>query len=978
MPSERPVAPLAATIVGLDLRSRTEPLDCPDRRVIVLDDPLRLTLVESGQIDVFAVPLTDGRATGRWTFLFRLGPGALIPGGAPGPTHQLLIRPSVGTRLAQLRARALADLVGAQTGLVCSGLDQVFAAMAASLRGELPPREFVPLSREQTRPDALPVPVPEGGAARSIDGVQWVRIGTGSVRLGDVINEWHFGHGETICVTERDWLIADRAAELTPRTTWQLARSGELWHQVVTHTVRTLFLIDRRVEQRDIAEADAARRRADHDSSALPSTAGRFESVLQDTSSRMKIGDTSGVEPALAAARLVAAELGFAVTPPVPGSSAARGRDRVQAIALASGARTRTIRLDTGWWRKDLGPFVARHKIGGSPVAALRVGGRYVLVEDGRVTPINGDVASQLAPKGTVLYPPLPENVRSVKGLLRFGLAGHRSDLWRFVAMATAVATVGLVTPVMTGRVLGTFVSQAQRSLIVQGGLLVVGAAFVAAALSVVQNIAVLRIESRLTERMQAGLWSRLLSLPASFFSRWSTGALGTAVLGVNAAQELLAGVVTTAALGLITGLANLVLVYLVDLKLAVIGTAMIVLAALVAGLAARRDVRRQRRAYSLEQGLAARVFQLLTAVPKLRVAAAEDRAFAVWADEFADVRRVTTASRAAQNRVAVFNAGFPVVATLVVFLVVGGPLNGAVPVAAFLSFFAAFNLLTGATLQFTAAAVTALAVVPMFGQLAPILAAEPELTLNRADPGDLSGRVNLSEVSFRYGDGPAVLDKVSLHISEGEFVAIVGPSGSGKSTLLRLLLGFEKPTSGSVQYDGQDLNELDVSAVRRQCGVVLQNGGLFAGDIKSNIIGSTTYTVDDAWIAAEMAGLAQDIKAMPMGMSTVMSEGSSTLSGGQRQRLMIARALIGRPRIVFFDEATSALDNPTQREVAESTRKLNAARVVIAHRLSSVAEADRIIVLDRGRVVQEGTYASLLAQNDGLFAHLARRQRAA
>jgi ABC-type bacteriocin/lantibiotic exporter with double-glycine peptidase domain len=230
--------------------------------------------------------------------------------------------------------------------------------------------------------------------------------------------------------------------------------------------------------------------------------------------------------------------------------------------------------------------------------------------------------------------------------------------------------------------------------------------------------------------------------------------------------------------------------------------------------------------------------------------------------------------------------------------------------------------------------------------------------------------------VSFRYGeDGPLVLEDVTFSARPGEFLAIVGPTGCGKSTILRLLLGFEQPASGSVLYDGQDLTELDITLVRRQCGVVLQSGALLAGSIKDNIVGSASYTLDDAWAAARMAGMDEEITAMPMGMQTVVSEGTSTLSGGQRQRIMIARALVSRPRMVFFDEATSALDNPTQLVVAESTRNLNATRVVIAHRLSAVADADRILVLDRGRIVQEGTYERLMADREGLFARLASRQ---
>jgi ABC-type bacteriocin/lantibiotic exporter with double-glycine peptidase domain len=268
--------------------------------------------------------------------------------------------------------------------------------------------------------------------------------------------------------------------------------------------------------------------------------------------------------------------------------------------------------------------------------------------------------------------------------------------------------------------------------------------------------------------------------------------------------------------------------------------------------------------------------------------------------------------------------------------------------------------------------------VVPMLERIEPILKEEPEAASGGADPGDLSGQITLSHVCYRYGeDSPPVLDDVSFNVDPGEFLAIVGPTGSGKSTLLRLLLGFDAPTSGAVLFDGQDMAQLEVGAVRRQCGVVLQNGQLFAGDIKSNIVGSSSYTLDDAWAAARMAGVDEQIAAMPMGMNTVLSEGAATLSGGQRQRIMIARALVSRPRILLFDEATSALDNPTQQVIAESMRQLNATRVIIAHRLTTVAEADRVIVLDNGRIVQQGGYQELLEDEDGLFASLASQQLA-
>jgi ABC-type bacteriocin/lantibiotic exporter with double-glycine peptidase domain len=273
-------------------------------------------------------------------------------------------------------------------------------------------------------------------------------------------------------------------------------------------------------------------------------------------------------------------------------------------------------------------------------------------------------------------------------------------------------------------------------------------------------------------------------------------------------------------------------------------------------------------------------------------------------------------------------------------------------------------------------AAFTALVqVIPTYEQAQPILRALPEVDAAKSDPGELHGGIEIQHVSFRYqANGPLALEDISLDIRPGELVALVGPSGSGKSTLLRLLLGFESPESGAILYDGHDLAELDVRAVRRQIGTVLQNGRLLSGDIFSNIVGSLPLTLDDAWEAARMAGLEEEIRQMPMGMHTVISENGSTLSGGQRQRLLIARAIVSKPRLILFDEATSALDNRTQETVSASLQNLAATRVVIAHRLSTVVNADQIYVVSNGRIVENGTYRDLM-QTRGLFANLARRQ---
>lgn len=328
------------------------------------------------------------------------------------------------------------------------------------------------------------------------------------------------------------------------------------------------------------------------------------------------------------------------------------------------------------------------------------------------------------------------------------------------------------------------------------------------------------------------------------------------------------------------------------------------------------------------------------------------------------------------ENIQSVINTVLPVFTNLVLFMtfIRGG---SGLTVGRFLAFLAAFGAVNAAMSSMSQIALSVLGIIPQYERAKPILETLPEADQDREDPGELKGQIELSHVWFRYSeDEPWVLRDVSLRVLPGMFVAIVGPSGQGKSTLLRLLLGFERPESGAIYYDGKDLETLDLRAVRRQIGTVLQNGVLTQGDIYSNIVGSANVSLEDAWEAARLAGIAEDIEKMPMGMRTIIPDGGGTLSGGQRQRILIARALVRKPRILFFDEATSALDNKTQATVMQSLAKLQATRIVIAHRLITIKDADLIVVMNEGRIVQRGTFGELMAQ-PGMFAELAQRQLA-
>jgi ATP-binding cassette subfamily C protein len=372
-------------------------------------------------------------------------------------------------------------------------------------------------------------------------------------------------------------------------------------------------------------------------------------------------------------------------------------------------------------------------------------------------------------------------------------------------------------------------------------------------------------------------------------------------------------------------------------------------------------------------------ILQFITGISKFRVAGAEGRAFAAWAGAFSRQKDFGQKARRVSNNLLVFTTVFPIFCSGIIFYTVAWmlkqPLITPLTTGDFLAFNAAFGQFLTGILGVSTALVSVLSVVPLYERAKPIFQTLPEVNEAAADPGELSGAIEISHLAFQYrADTPLVLRDINIRIAAGEFVAIVGASGCGKSTLFRLLLGFEKPLSGGIFFDGQDLATLDAQAVRRQTGVVLQNAKLLSGDIFTNIVGSAPLSIDDAWEAARMAGFDGDVKLMPMGMHTVISEGGGGLSGGQRQRLMIARAIVGRPRILLFDEATSALDNRTQSIVSRSLEELKATRVVIAHRLSTIMNADHIYVLDKGLVVQSGNYNELVNQ-PGVFSDLAKRQ---
>ncbi|MHC4429705.1 MAG: ATP-binding cassette domain-containing protein, partial [Planctomycetota bacterium] len=480
-------------------------------------------------------------------------------------------------------------------------------------------------------------------------------------------------------------------------------------------------------------------------------------------------------------------------------------------------------------------------------------------------------------------------------------------------------------------------------------------------------------------DALQAAVWERVVNLPVRFFRKYSAGDLGTRAMGIDTIMDELSSSMIATIVSAVFSLFAIGLMFWYSPPTAAVAVGLVLLLVVVIVICGTAQVRYEGRIEELNGRMAGMLLQFMNGVAKLRIAAAEDRAFSRWATRFAVQRRLEVKSAVIDNGLDVLFVSFPVLSSIVIFWLVaggGGSSAPALTTGGFLAFVAAFATLEFGMIRLGSVVVGALAVVPIYNRLKPILQTAPEIDVGKADPGSLRGSVEVSNLSFRYDpDGPLILKDVSFDAQPGEFIALVGPSGSGKSTLLRLLLGFEQPEAGTITYDGYDLSGLDPWRLRRQLGVVLQDSDLQPGDIFSNIVGSAVdLTIDDAWEAARLAGFERDIERLPMGMHTVITEGPGTLSGGERQRLLIARALVARPRILFFDEATSALDNPTQAVVTESLERLRATRVVIAHRFSTVIDADRIFVLEGGRIVQSGTHSELISQ-PGLFRDLVKRQ---
>lgn len=674
--------------------------------------------------------------------------------------------------------------------------------------------------------------------------------------------------------------------------------------------------------------------------------------------------------------------------------------NKADALSREAGLHMRKVAIsDPGWWRNDHGPLFAFWGEDKAPCALLPgKGGRYELFDPLRdeTIPLDEKTAELVDAGAYSFSEPFPAGKITSKVIFKFALRGTRRTGLMIGAMAILTGLLSMVTPLVTGWIIDPVIPDAElgQLWVLMAALIVAG--FAAIAFGLVQGLASIHTEGIMANRVQTAVWDRLLRLPASFFRGYTVGDLSNRAQGIDGMRSLLTGTALTTLLHTTSGVFSFALMIYFAWKLSLVAVAAALIYAIVVVTVGRKILKRNRETMEYTGRIQGVVLQLLGAVGKLRVAGAETGAYARWAAPYSHLMALSYDQQRLNMLLIVFKNvfSFLTVGALIgviawlsgeLFAVFETPttwarvdaeaLHKELPTATFVAFHAAYGQFLAAVYGVSQTLVKLTNLKPLYERIQPIFDEEIEDDAGFEDPGELTGAIEIADVQFRYApEAPQVLRGLTMNIESGEFVAVVGTSGAGKSTLVRLLLGFDEAESGSVFYDGQDLTHLDKRLLRRQFGVVLQNGRALAGSLFDNIAAGANVTRDDAMEAARLAGLEEDIKQLPMGMDTYLSEGASTLSGGQRQRLMIARAIVSRPKILIFDEATSALDNETQALVSKGLEEFDATRIVIAHRLSTIVHADKIFVLDQGKVAEQGTYEELMIKN-GIFAQLAKRQ---
>ena len=974
----------STSIAELAARSGVS-VPCAGNRPVRFDDPESVWFIDRGTVDLFLIELKDGVEQAAPQHLLRRESGWLLPGVAPdeqgdndeGTTLSLVAKGLPGTVLKRLPASMLSEVHPAE---LAEQADTWLTDITDTLS------RFV---SRIPRPTALAEP----GRSRTLGpctlsvrrGVVWVSgLPRGASLFMDMVDRAELaGTGArdeaVMPLTRTSWLTLFDEATVSGKSTETLAREGMLLPALASFhaTAFALERLNRRLAVVD--DANIERERTTSHRTAEKAARQRLFNIYD-----LPLDRDAGVEDtALAdALRVIGRHQGIDFTIPAPSGPSDAPVGLVD-ILDASGVRARRVRFreEGRWWRGDSNALLAFRAEDGQPVALLpAMVGHYREVDpvSKRRVRITAERAGALQPEAWMFYRPLPSGNVKPADLLGIALHGSAGELARLVIAGLPGGLIKLLPALALGYLANHVATGGSAGALYAVAVTLAGFGLLGALLHLFQSAAMMRLEGRSASRVEAAFWDRLMRLPPSILHRHPAGDLAMSGMTFQNLRDGLQGVAADSLLSIIFLLPVFAVIFFYDTTLGVVALVFSLASLLVTAALGLRQISPHGRMIGAARRVAGRLFQIVGGIARLRVENAEGSAFAIWARHYRDQKRAELELGALEGHSRAFGAALPFLAGGVLLFAVatGGDRN--VPVGDFLVVYTVFLAFQSAIARLGESLGTIAAMLPAFDQMRPILTAIPETESEGEQVERLGGELLFDHISFRYDpDGPLILDDVTIRARPGEFVAIAGPSGAGKSTLFRLALGIDRPSAGAVYYDGRDLRHLNLKQVRRKVGAVPQTVRLHPHDLWDNIVahheGTTTQ---DVWQAARAAGIEREIKAMPMGMMTMVGASGSVLSGGESQRVTIARSLIGSPRIMLLDEATNWLDNESQAEVMHNLALLTSTRIVIAHRLSTLEQADRIYVMQAGKVVQSGSFNEL-TEVDGAFRELVRRQMA-
>ena len=952
-----------------------EPCKAGGNQSFTLTRPECVWYIARGYVDLFSVRFEENQPEGSRFYFFTAGEGELLFGIAnanPDFKRGLIAVPSADAEIILIETERIKE-IWRRPGFsepLTTLLELWIGHLSHGISKDVNPRTDLMIEA------ASDVMLESGVKVRAKKGIIWVEFLSGNALFLGMKEIDDSGGKKRFPITRDSWLQTIEPSTIRTFNTTDLMPKEDFWEDLENFYEVVFYCDFFNTRLNTVDEFNRLIDKAKHDSGIRSSAFIKIASVINDNL-RRTFSDI-GQDPLLTACRYVASYAGITITAPQKSKAAESAPLILDEIIRSSRFRTRKVKLSNNWWKKENGPLLAFTQKENFPVALIpQSSGNYEYISPGENLrqALDAKSALQLDRTAHQFYRPFPD--LPIKGfdLIRFGMKGCFRDIMLLIFVGIAGGLLTTLVPLLTGIIFDRVIPISDFQQLYIYSLVIFFSIIAIVIFQLVRSFAMIRIETKLDFSLQSAIWDRLLNLPVPFFRGFQSGELAAKANSIMMLRKILSETVIYSVLGSIFMLFNLVLMFFYEPSLSLYVFGFLLVYLLLVIFISKKIQEHQRVITHLQNRIFGMLIQLLSSISKIRIAGAEVHAFAQWAGDYSVNKQQNYAVRKLFLWIMMLSNVFPLLITLFVFSAISVQLPNTLSTGEFLAFYTALTMTVVAFIQLGMAGISFFMSIPLLESISPILEALPENASLKGEVQNLTGEIEVANVSFRYQpNGPLVLDNISIQIQPGEFVAIVGASGSGKSTLLRLLLGFESPEVGSVYYDRQDISTFDPASLRRQAGTVLQQTQLSVGNILSNIIGMTDVTFEDAWEAARNVGLDEDIRQMPMGMYTVVTGGVSTISGGQRQRIIIARAIVNKPRILFFDEATSALDNKTQQIVSESLEKLQATRVVIAHRLTTVQHADRIYLMEHGKIVESGTYSELINQ-DGKFTALVKRQ---